>query len=204
MALQEQTQAIQGGAAQASKPYACPCWLYAGLAVSAIGTLGGLFLTWLEGLTACPLCFYQRVFMMAAFASLLLGVLVPDLRPGRASLFALPAAMGGFAIAVFHVNLELNGNLECPLGLFGAGTAPVQSLLTFFILLGLIGGDLIQARQLGHGIPAIGLGAGLLGLLFAVGLLYSGPPLPRYSEGLEFQKRFKYEQAPLECRPPRP
>lgn len=182
----------------------CPCWLYAAVAMSLIGSVGGLMLTWMAGLTACTLCFYQRVFMMSCLGVLGVGALTRDLKPGRASLLALPAAMGGFAIAVFHVNLEMSGKLECPTGLFGLATAPMQSLVAFGLLVGLLGGDLIEARKAGHGIPALGLGAALLGLVFAVGLIFSGPPLPVYSEEPGFQKRFKYQGPPVECRPPKP
>lgn len=182
----------------------CPCWVYAALAVALAGTAGSLLLTWSMGLVACPLCFYQRVFMMGCLGALLVGMLTPDLKPGRASLFALPCAMGGFAVAIFHVNLELSGKLECPAGMFDVATAPRQSLGVFFLLLLLLGGDLVQARKAGQGIPLIGLGAGLLGLLFAVGLIFSGPPLPVYTESPEFQKKYKYDKSPVECRPPKP
>lgn len=205
MAIQEPFPTTDTRAEQAVQGHACPCWHYAALGLSCLGVLGALGLTWLEGLTACPLCFYQRVFLMGALGALVVGALVPDLRPGRASLFALPMAMGGFAVAVFHVNLELSGRLECPRGLFGFGTAPVQSLVTFLVLLLLLGADMIEARKTGHGIPAIGLGAGVLGLLFAIGLIFSGPPMPVYSDDPGFQKRFKYDLAsPVECRPPAP
>lgn len=187
-----------------AKAKACPCWMIAALVVSLIGTAGGLALTWMAGLTACTLCFYQRVFMMGTLGVLLMGTLVRDIRPGRASLLAFPTAMGGFAIAVFHVSLEMRGKLECPTGLMGLGTAPMQSLVLFTLLLLLLGGDLIEARKAGHGLPAVALGAGVLGLLFAVALIFSGPPLPVYSDEPAFQKRFKYPDAPVECRPPRP
>ena len=111
--------------------------------------------------------------------------------------------MAGFAVAVFHVNLEMNGKLECPAGLLGLGTAPLQSLIASVCSWDYWVGTLLEARKAGYGIPAIGLGAALLGLLFAVALIFSGPPMPVYSEDAGFQKRFKYG-APVECRPPRP
>jgi len=178
--------------------------MYAALALSLVGAVGGLLLTWMAGLTACTLCFYQRVFMMSCLGVLGVGALTRDMKPGRASLLALPAAMGGFAVAVFHVNLEMTGKLECPNGLFGLATAPVQSLVAFGLLVVLLGGDLIEARKAGHGIPILGLGAALLGLVFAVALIFSGPPLPTYSEEPGFQKRFKYQGPAVECRPPKP
>ncbi len=177
-----------------SSAYVCPCWLWAALAVSVAGALGSLLLTWAQGLVACPLCLYQRGFILTAAGSLALGVLLPELRPGRASLFALPSAMGGFAVAVFHVNLVRNGALECPSGFFDLGVAPVQSLVLFILLLVLLAGDLIQARLAGFGIPAIGLGAGLLGLVFAVALIYSSPPPPSAAS-------FDYTKDPIVCRP---
>ncbi|MFO0967949.1 MAG: disulfide bond formation protein B [Gemmataceae bacterium] len=172
----------------------CPCWLWAALAMAAAGSIGSLALTWGLGLTACPLCFYQRVFMLTATGSLALGVLLRELKPGRASLFALPSAMGGFAVAVFHSNLVRTGALECPNGLLDLGPAPVQSLVAFVLLLALLAGDMIQARKAGFGIPAVGLGAGLLGLVFALALIYSSPPSPPRSA-------FDYSKPPVVCRP---
>jgi disulfide bond formation protein DsbB len=192
MASLEPTSSTQP-AAQASAAV-CPCWLWAALALSVAGSLGSLLLTWAQGLTACPLCFYQRVFIMTAAGSLALGVLLPELRPGRASLFALPSAMGGFAVAVFHVNLVRTGALECPNGFFDLGVAPLQSLVVFVLLLAVLAGDMIQARKAGFGIPAIGLGASLLGLVFAVALIYSGPPPPNPAS-------FDYTRDPIVCRP---
>jgi disulfide bond formation protein DsbB len=42
----------------------------AALAVSAVGTVGSLYLSLGMGLKACPLCFYQRTFMMSTAAVL--------------------------------------------------------------------------------------------------------------------------------------
>lgn len=190
-------QETQQPAAQQPAAYACPCWLWGALAMSFVGALASLLLTWTEGKTACPLCFYQRVFMMAVLGTLVIGVFLRDLKPGRVSLLALPSAMGGFAVAVFHVNLVASGKLECPNGFFNLGSAPLQSLIAFTLVLLLLGGDLIQAGKLGHGIPAISLAASVFGLLFAVGLIYSGPPMPNPST-------FDYTQEPKVCRPAKP
>lgn len=174
-----------------------PCWLWAALVVSLAAVAGSLLLTWGLGLTACTLCFYQRVFAMTAAGCLALGVLLPELKPGRASLFALPSVMGGFGVALFHVNLVVSGKLECPSGLFELGTAPVQSLAVFALLFVLVGGDLIQAGKSGFGIRAAGFCVAVLGLLFAVALIFSSPPLPD-------ARTYDYKKPFVICRPPQP
>lgn len=160
----------------------CACWLWTAFVVSGLGVAGSLLLTWANGLPACPLCVYQRVFSMTAFATLAMGLLVSDVKPGRASLFALPSLMAGFAVAIFHVNLVAAGKLAWFAGLADLGSAPLQSLVLFMVLLALLGADLIQARRAGHAVPGITLGASVLGVLMAIGLIYSGPPLPAYQQ----------------------
>src|SRR5260370_15125385 len=94
---------------------------------------GSVYLSMGMGLKACPLCFYQRTFAFAAFGVLLVGLLTGTRRSGL-SVLALPLAIGGLGVAAFHVHLELNGTLMSPLGLFGLGTPPQQSLAAFTLL----------------------------------------------------------------------
>src|SRR5438128_11634203 len=82
-------------------------WAGAALAVACAGLLGSLALSWGLALKACPLCFYQRAFVMALVAVLGVGLLARAARPGRLGLLALPLAIAGLGVASFHVWLEL-------------------------------------------------------------------------------------------------
>src|SRR5260370_8662109 len=54
-------------------------WVWAALLVALIALAGSLWLSMGMGLKACPLCFYQRTFVMAPVAVLVFGL------PGRVS-----------------------------------------------------------------------------------------------------------------------
>ena len=97
-------------------------WTWLALLASAAAVAGTLWLSVGMGLVACPLCFYQRTFAMAALGVLVMGLLVGG-RRGPLSLLALPTAVGGLAVAGFHVALEARGTLECPRGVLGLGSA---------------------------------------------------------------------------------
>jgi disulfide bond formation protein DsbB len=143
--------------------------------VALAGAGGSLLLSIGMGLTACPLCFYQRTFVLA-----IVGVLVTAFvsGAGRSALparLALPAAVGGLGIAAFHVWLEFSGKLECPGGVLGIGTAPQQSLALFVVLTASLGIAVCVGRSDGKSVAcATGV---LLGALFAVGSIASAPPL---------------------------
>jgi len=106
------------------------------LAVAIVGTFGSLALSMVLGLKACPLCFYQRSFIMATASVLAVGLVSYGLSTSTLSLLALPLATCGLAVAGFHEFLERTGKLECPCGIFGLGTAPQQSLVLFMPLCG--------------------------------------------------------------------
>lgn len=147
--------------------------VWTALAVAAAGLAGSLYLSLGMGLKACPLCFYQRTFVMSIVAVLAMGLAV---RAGRLPLLALPLATAGLGVAMFHVFLELTGKLECPVGLLELGTAPMQSLalhLMLFLLLLLAAG---KSGQVGH--RSALFGALLVGFLLAVASCISNPPLP--------------------------
>src|SRR3979411_506515 len=91
--------------------------LWIALLVSVLAVIGSLALSLGLGLRACPLCFYQRTFAMRVAAVLAMGLLMRLRRTGGLSLLALPLALGGLGVALFHVSLEWNGTLECPKGL---------------------------------------------------------------------------------------
>src|SRR6516164_1775475 len=122
---------------------------WAAFFVALLALTGSLLLTWHMNLKACPLCLYQRVFVMGIVGLMGVGLCVGGLRPGLLSLLALPLASGGLAVAAFHVYLVQNGTLECPHGLFGLGLAPEQSLVILALLTALLLTDVIRSGSAG-------------------------------------------------------
>jgi disulfide bond formation protein DsbB len=163
----------------------------AALLLALAGTLGSLALSIVLDLKACPLCFYQRSFVMAALGTLTLGLLVPGAGSRRTAIAAaLVCAVAGFGVAVFHVQLEATGVLECPDGILALGSAPQQSLVMFTLLLGMLAFATFADAMRRAGIVAL-----LLGAAFAVGSIVSSPPLPPPPQS-------PYDGAPIVCRPP--
>src|SRR5260370_16019931 len=87
------------------------------LLVALLALAGSLWLSVGMGLKACPLCFYQRTFVMGVVAVLWIGVLTGERHRAGLNLLALPLVVAGFGVAAFHVFLELTGKLECPGGI---------------------------------------------------------------------------------------
>ncbi len=163
------------------------------LGVALVGSVGTIYLSVGLGLVACPLCFYQRAFMLAAFGTLAVGLLAGLNRLVPLSLLALPAAVAGLALAAFHVNLERVGKLECPAGVFGLGSAPQQSLACFGALAAVLLVDLLWS---GRNVPQThAVVAAVLGGAFAWGCIASTPPSKATT--LEESKK-----PVLGCRPP--
>jgi len=170
-------------------------WMLAALVVAFAAMGGSLSLSVCLHLKACPLCFYQRAFVMGLFGVLGMGVVAGVGRADRLSLLALPLATAGLGVALFHVSLELRDKLECPAGLFGLGTAPQQSLAAFVLLFGLLLIDAIRTPKADSG-PWIALvGAVLLGALLAVASCIANPPPPAPPTA-------PYAKPPDICRPP--
>lgn len=115
------------------------------LILALVGTIGSLALSMALGLKPCPLCFYQRSFIMATAAVLLVGLMAHGVPAATLSLLALPLATCGLAVAGFHVFLELSGKLECPSGVWGLGTAPQQSLALGTLLSAVLGASAFAA-----------------------------------------------------------
>jgi hypothetical protein len=162
--------------------------------VALAAVAGSLWLSAGMGLKACPLCLYQRTFVMGVAAVLEIGVLTAGRHRAAVLMLALPLAVAGFSIAVFHVFLEWSGKLECPAGFLGIATAPHQSLAVFTLLLAATVLGLVWSWDaLESWWPAL-LGP-VLGLLLAWGAVASAPPMP--------QAPAKAYEAPLDmCRPP--
>lgn len=171
-------------------PLTRPIWVWAALLVSVVALAGSLLLSLWLGLKACPLCFYQRTFVMSLVGVLGIGLLTGASRGGRLGLLALPLATAGLGVALFHVFLELNGTLECPSGILGLGTAPQQSLAMFLVLFALLLAEVLRSSHW----PAW-VGGIVLGGLLALGSCTSNPPMP------EAPKQ-PYPKPADVCRPP--
>ena len=151
-------------------------WLWGAMMASLVALAGSLYLSLGMGLKACPLCLYQRTFVMGVVGVLAVGFFIKDLQPKALSLLALPLAVGALVVVAWHEYLELTGTLECPRGLFGVGTAPQQSLAILALLVALLVIDqLRQQRPMGVAATMI-----LGGLLAFSGIRSALPPIPNY------------------------
>ena len=119
------------------------CWV---LALAA--TLASLFLSEVLGMTPCPLCWYQRVFMYALVPVLLVGLWPLD---RRVALYALPLAVLGCLAALYHLLIyeglvpqamqPCGADTSCAepdLVLGGIIAVPTLSLLTFAAIIALL------------------------------------------------------------------
>jgi disulfide bond formation protein DsbB len=165
------------------------------LLAALLALAGSLWLSVGMGLKACPLCFYERTFVMGVVAVLGIGVLTGERHRAVLNLLALPLVVAGFGVAAFHVFLELTGKLECPSGVMGVGTAPQQSLAVLTVLLAVVAVGIVWSWNAGESSwPAL-TGAVVLGLLLAWGAVVSAPPMPPTPT--------KAYETPLDmCRPP--
>jgi disulfide bond formation protein DsbB len=162
--------------------------------VAVGGVVGSLWLSLGMGLKACPLCLYQRAFLMSAAAVLIVGLLTEIRRSAILLLLALPAVAAGLGVAAFHVYLEQAGRLECPEGVFGLGSAPQQSLAVFAVMTVVLFIPQFNRRIAGAS-AALASGAALLGIVLAYGAILSAPPMPAVPSE-------PFQQPPDVCRPP--
>lgn len=127
--------------------------VFGGWLVAGASTLGALFFSEVMELPPCVLCWYQRVFMFPLAILLPLGLFPFDRRIVR---YGLVLAVGGGAIALFHVMLVAGyipeGIKPCTHGVpctevqiewFGFITLPLLSFVAFV----LIGALLIAAHH---------------------------------------------------------
>lgn len=162
------------------------------LAIATLALIGSLWLSVGMGLKACPLCLYQRTFVMGVVAVLGIGITTGPGHRSVLNLLAMPLTVAGFGVAAFHVFLELTGKLECPSGVLAIGTAPQQSLVMQTILLILVSVGVALSSRVGL---LTSVGSVLLGLLLAGSSIVSAPPLPPIPTKA-------YEQPLDMCRPP--
>lgn len=167
-------------------------WTALAAVIALCGVAGSLWLSVGMNLKACPLCLYQRTFLMSATAVLLLGLTSEMRRSAILPLVALPSVLAGLGVAGFHEYLEQTGKLECPGGVLGWGTAPQQSLIMLLVLSAVLLLPLLFGRAVK---PWRTLGAAVLGAAMAVGAIASAPPMPP-------APTTPYAQAPDVCRPP--
>jgi len=112
--------------------------------IASASTLGALFLSQVMDIAPCVLCWYQRIFMFPLVFVLPAGLFPFDARLVR---YALPLAVVGWMIALFHV-LVVAGvvpeNIRpCAQGIpckdqqiewFGFLTIPLLSLIAFSLI----------------------------------------------------------------------
>lgn len=154
-------------------------WNAAAFAVAIAAAGGSLYLSLGLGLKACPLCFYQRSFALAAVLVLAMQLGTQGLRSAYACLVTLPLAASGLGLAAFHVYLVQAGKLECPPALFGWGDGPLQSLAVFAALASFcLSGAWTARRTSGCDGPFASVAAVLLGAAAAWACIASAPPLP--------------------------
>ena len=116
--------------------------------VAAVSTLAALFLGEVMGYTPCLLCWYQRIAMFPLVPVLAAGLFPFDPRVVR---YALPLALAGWGLALFHLALTAGWIPEnirpCQQGVpcssipviwFGFVTIPLLSVLSFSLIVGLL------------------------------------------------------------------
>lgn len=116
--------------------------------IATVSTLGALFLGEVMGYTPCILCWYQRIAMFPLVMVLAVGLFPFDPRVVR---YALPLALAGLGLALFHLALTaglIPENLkpcqqgvpcsDTPVVWFGFVTIPLLSVLSFLLIAGLL------------------------------------------------------------------
>jgi disulfide bond formation protein DsbB len=112
--------------------------------IAMVSTLAALFLGEVMGYTPCVLCWYQRIAMFPLVLVLAAGLFPFDPRVVR---YALPLALAGLGLALFHLALTAGWIPEsirpCQQGVpcsnipviwFGFVTIPLLSVLSFSLI----------------------------------------------------------------------
>ncbi len=93
-----------GGAAAGLLADLRPLALWLAFAIAAVATAGSLYYSEVEGFAPCVLCWYQRIVMYPL--ALILGI-ATFRGDHRVKVYAVPLAVIGAAIALYHYQLEL-------------------------------------------------------------------------------------------------
>lgn len=130
--------------------------LQGALVVAIVATFGSLYFSNIAGFPPCILCWYQRIAMYPIVAILTVGLIIRD---ARSYLYALPLALGGLGIAVYHNLLYyklLPESIEpCMMGVscttkyiewFGFVTIPFLALAAFVLITGLLATYAVKSR----------------------------------------------------------
>jgi disulfide bond formation protein DsbB len=138
-----------------NSPGATPAFL--AWLLAAVSTLGALFFSEIMGFAPCVLCWYQRIAMFPLVLVLAAGLLPFDARVVR---YALPLALTGLAVALFHVAVVagwIPENLQpCRQGIpcsevqvrwLGFVTIPLLSALSFAGVSGLLIAAHLQSKS---------------------------------------------------------
>jgi disulfide bond formation protein DsbB len=118
--------------------------IYAAWVISLVATVGSLFFSEVMELPPCVLCWYQRIAMYPLVIVIGAGILMRD---RRLKYYALPLALIGLAISVYH-NLLYYGIVPesitpCTLGIsctsrqiewLGFITIPLMALAAFVLI----------------------------------------------------------------------
>ena len=115
--------------------------------VATGATLAALFIGEVMGVTPCVLCWYQRIAMFPLVLILAAGLFPADPRVIR---YALPLALAGWSVALWHVGLVAGwvpeSAVPCRQGvsckdqviLFGFVNLPALSLLAFSFIIAML------------------------------------------------------------------
>ncbi len=90
--------------AEASARQLRPLLLPLTLAIAVVSTAGSLYYSEVAGYLPCEMCWYQRICMYALVPVLAVAVLRRDRRGGW---YALPLALAGLGLSVYHYQLQL-------------------------------------------------------------------------------------------------
>lgn len=125
--------------------------------VATVSTLGALFLGEVMGYTPCILCWYQRIAMFPLVLVLAAGLFPFDRRVVR---YALPLALAGLGLALFHLALVAGWIPEsikpCQQGVpcadvqvvwLGFVTIPLLSVMSFSLIASLLLAVNIKGKQ---------------------------------------------------------